>query len=127
MPPEVEKRPSCSKINNSGENKRLLADGDDVPQLSNEELVLKFMHKHQIPLRRMEVYGGLIEEEMLTFGYSTVGNKLGDLAEKGDVKRVAINKDEGAIEDIPPADESDRRGYFLITDQGRERASDLPQ
>lgn len=117
----------CCNPNKCGPDKALPRKEGDVVQLTNEEMVLKFMHRHQIPLRRMEVYGGLVQEDVLTFSYSTVGNKLDDLADRGDVKKVAINKDQGIIEDIPEDESADRRGYFLITDQGRERASTLPE
>lgn len=109
----------------SDENKPTGAENPSVPQLTNEEMVLKFLWKHQIPLQPLAVYGGLIEEGDLTFSYSTVNNKLASLVKSGDVEKVVINKDEGVIEKLEDVT-GDRRAYYLITEQGRTRANKLP-
>ena len=91
-----------------------------MPQLSTELVVLTFLYEHELPLQPKTIYGGLINLQDITFSYSTVQNKIRSLAEKGDVKKVKIDQQSGRVEELNP-DESSRRAYYLITDQGKER------
>jgi len=91
-----------------------------MPQLSSEEVILVFLYETDLPLRPKSIYGGLIDQQSITFSYRTVQNKVKDLYEAGDIKKVKIDEGAGEIVDVAP-DESYRRAYYRITEQGRER------
>jgi len=98
--------------------KRLVADGPAMPQVDSETQVLAFLAEHPIPLKPIEVYGGLLATRTISFQYRTVQNKLRDLAAAGYLQRVAIDTDAGEIQPLDSA--ADRRGAYLITDAGRD-------
>jgi len=91
-----------------------------MPQLSSEEVILTFLYETDLPLRPKSIYGGLIDHQDITFSYRTVQNKIRDLHEAEDIKKVKIDDSKGEIVDVA-SDEDYRRAYYKITDQGRER------
>lgn len=101
-------------------NFTLLTQVTNMPQLSSEEVILVFLYETDLPLRPKSIYGGLIDQQSITFSYRTVQNKVKDLYEAGDIKKVKIDEGAGEIVDVAP-DESYRRAYYRITEQGRER------
>jgi len=90
---------------------------DGMPQVDSETQVLTFLVEHQIPLKPIEVYGGLVHTRTINFKYRTVQNKLHDLSAAGFVERVEIDNDSGEIE-VVPDDGSDRRAAYVVTDAG---------
>jgi len=92
----------------------------NMPQLSSEEVILTFLYETDLPLRPKSIYGGLIDHQDITFSYRTVQNKIRDLHEAEDIKKVKIDDSKGEIVDVA-SDEDYRRAYYKITDQGRER------
>lgn len=92
-----------------------------MPPKERERLVLEFLAEHGIPLPPKAIYRGLKVERDITFAYRTVQNILGRLNEEGHVMRVDKDAlDEGRIRPLPEG-ETDRRTYYFITDEGRER------
>jgi len=104
-----------SPINESINN--MVADSSRMPELDSETQVLKFLHEHQIPLKPIEVYGGLIHTRTINFKYRTVQNKLHDLSKAGFIDRVEIDTDAGKVRSLPKT-EADRRAAYVITDDG---------
>jgi hypothetical protein len=96
------------------------SDSGDVPRIDTELQILGFMSTYDIPLQPRQVFGGMIVKEDVTFSYGTLQNKLGDLVESNDLKRVKIDRD-GSIK-VMDADESGRANY-LITDEGKQRVN----
>lgn len=93
-----------------------------MPELDKRQLVLAFLAEHDIPLGPIGIYGGLVHTQDITFSYSTVQNIMRELAEQGAVERVQIDPSAGEVRPLP--DDGDRRAYYLITDQGRERLAE---
>lgn len=89
----------------------------DLPDADIETRMLAFLATYRIPLKPMELYGGLVYRWDVDFSYRSVQNKLNGLLEKGYVDRVTINTDAGIVEPISDAD-SGRRASYLITDAG---------
>jgi len=89
-----------------------------MPELGRDEVVLRFLAAHDIPLRHKEIYGGIIYHRDVTFSYKQTRDTVRDLYARGLLRRVEIDDDDGVIRDIPE-DESNRRGYYLISDAGR--------
>lgn len=96
-----------------------------MPRSAREDLVLQFLLDKNIALPPMAIFRGMKREHSITFTYSTVQRILSDLTDEGFVVRCDKGElDEGRIAPLPD-DEKDRRTYYFITDQGRERiASD---
>ena len=88
-----------------------------MPELDSETQVLKFLCEYQLPLKPIEVYGGLIHTRTINFKYRTVQNKLHDLSNAGFVDRVEIDTDAGAVRRLADSN-SDRRAAYLVTDAG---------
>ena len=95
----------------------MVSDPSDMPEVDSETQVLAFLAEHQIPLKPIEVYGGLIHTRMINFKYRTVQNKLRDLWTAGHVDRVQIDTKAGEVKPLPD-DGSDRRAAYVITDAG---------
>jgi len=95
----------------------------DMPELERSHVVLQFLAEYDIPLRHKEIYGGLIEHNDITFSYKQTRDTVSELHDDGLLRRVEINDDVGEVQDIP-ADASGRRGYYLISDVGREQATE---
>ena len=92
-----------------------------MPPKERERTVLEFLDEHAIPLPPKAIYRGLKVERDITFAYRTVQNILARLDEEGQVMRVDKDAlDEGRIEPLSE-DATDRRTYYFITDEGRER------
>jgi len=68
----------------------------------------------------MSIYGGLIYQQNITFSYRTVQNKVSDLVEKGDLKRVKVDTSEGLVKDMEGSESA--RAHYLVTESGVERA-----
>jgi hypothetical protein len=94
-----------------------------MPELERPHVVLQFLAEYDIPLRHKEIYGGLIEHNDITFSYKQTRDTVSELHDDGLLRRVEINDDVGEVQDIP-ADASGRRGYYLISDVGREQATE---
>lgn len=92
-----------------------------VPPEDRREVILQFLAEHDMALPPLVIYAGLKRQRDITFAYRTVQNALSDLVEKGHVMRVDTKKlrDEGKIE--PVEEDSGRRSYYFITDEGLER------
>ena len=88
-----------------------------MPEVDSETQVLQFLYEHQIPLKPIEVYGGLVHTRTINFKYRTVQNKLHDLSKAGLLARVEIDTDDGRVRTIPET-EADRRAAYVITDAG---------
>jgi len=95
----------------------MVDDSTPMPELDSETQVLKFLCEYQLPLKPIEVYGGLIHTRTINFKYRTVQNKLHDLSKAGFVDRVEIDTDAGAVRRLPDSN-SDRRAAYLVTDAG---------
>ena len=91
-----------------------------MPELDRDEFILRFLARHDIPLRHKEIYGGIIAHHEITFTYKQTRDTVTGLYERGLLRRVEIDADEGAIRDIPD-DAENRRGYYLINDAGRQK------
>jgi len=110
----------CYNLDRSDTSKVLVPHDGNVPQLSSELVILTFMYEYEIPLQPKALYGGLINQQNITFSYRTVQNKVADLTESKDIERVIIDTKDGKIK--PLNDENSRkRAYYLITEQGRNR------
>jgi len=107
-------------LGTSGTDKSVLDKMAGVPQLSSDLVILTFMWEHEIPLQPKSIYGGLINLQNITFSYRTVQNKVAQLTERGDLKRVQVDTEEGHIHEMEGSRGS-QRSYYLITEQGRER------
>jgi len=92
-----------------------------MPELPREDIILRFLAVHDIPLRHKEIYGGIIHHNAVTFSYKQTRDTVTDLHDRGLVRRVEIDDGDGVIRDIP-ADASGRRGYYLISEAGRDAA-----
>ncbi|WP_123539426.1 helix-turn-helix domain-containing protein [Halosimplex salinum] len=94
-----------------------------MPAEDRRVLVLEFLAEHDMPLPPLAIYSGLVRYHRITFSYRTVQNILSELTENGDIYRV----DTSALRDgeITPIDddESSRRAYYHITEQGKERVT----
>lgn len=88
-----------------------------MPEVDSETQVLAFLAEHQIPLKPIEAYGGLVHTRTISFKYRTVQNRLRELSAAGLVDRVEIDTDSGTVTRIPD-DEADRRAAYLITEAG---------
>lgn len=115
----------CSN-NNRTENitvaKSQAGDIVDMPAADRRELVLEFLADHDMPLPPLAIYAGLVQHHRITFSYRTVQNILGELTEAGDLYRVDTSAlRDGDIEPISDEDDSQRRAYYHITEQGKKR------
>lgn len=83
------------------------------------------MDREDMPLPPLAIYAGLKRHYNATYSYRTVQNILSELSESGDLDRLDTSAlREGRMEAI--GDESGRRRtYYMITEQGRERASEI--
>ena len=106
----------------SGKCKSSLSDSVDVPQVSSELAILAFMAEHQIPLQPMSIYGGLIHQQNITFSYRTVQNKVAELVDSADLKRVKVDTSDGVVRDIEQSDSG--RAHYLVTPKGIQRAQE---
>lgn len=95
---------------------------ENVPEVPKEMIILRFMAENEMPVKPKEIYGGLIHQRDISFSYRTVQGKLKDLLTEGLVQRVQIDDTEGVVKSI--GDSDDKRAYYLITDEGRERVAE---
>ena len=94
-----------------------------MPPRERERIVLEFLDEHGIPLPPKVIYRGLKIERNITFSYRTVQNILSRLIDEGEVMRVDKGElDQGRIRQLPK-ENNERRTYYFITDEGRERIS----
>lgn len=119
----------CSN-NNKSEGitvaKSQASDTRDVPAEDRRVLVLEFLAEHDMPLPPLAIYAGLVQHHRITFSYRTVQNILSELTETDDLYRVDTSAlRNGDIEPIGSDDDSNRRAYYHITDQGKERVEEL--
>jgi len=119
MSQEAENQPNNAITSINERINRMDSEIDGMPQVDSETQVLTFLVEHQIPLKPIEVYGGLVHTRTINFKYRTVQNKLRDLSDAGFVERVEIDSDSGEITPLPD-DDSDRRAAYLVTDAGVE-------
>lgn len=92
-----------------------------VPPEERRLQVLEFIAEHDIPLPPLAIYYGLVKQYNATYSYRTVQNILSELSEQGEICRVdtsALRDGEFAKLD---SDDSQRRAYYFITEQGRDR------
>lgn len=105
----------------SGDNKRLLADGGDMPPEARRELVLDVVAEHDIPLPPLAIWGALNRQYRVTFSYRTLQNILDDLVESEDLFRVDTGElRKGEIKPIE-GDPSSTKSYYFITESGLDR------
>jgi Fe2+ or Zn2+ uptake regulation protein len=102
---------------------RQFPDGGDVPKVDNQLRILKFLYDYEVPAGPKSIYGGLIHNDTITFGYRTVQNQLKKLVEKGEVQRVKVDTDNDEIKVLDPS-ESGKRAFYLITEKGRQRVKE---
>lgn len=114
---------SNTHIGNSGGSKVNPRNGDDVPKIDSELVVLEFLASHEVPMQPSQIYGGLVLHQRITFSYRTLQNKIASLVEKGEIKRVKIDTGEGVVRDITDSD-SGQRANYMITDAGKARVRD---
>ena len=96
-------------------------DEDIVTRRDREDLVLEFFVEQDIALPPAAVYRGLKRHYRITFTYKTTRRIMRDLAKEDFLMRCdSAALDDGRMEPLPD-DAEDRRTYYFITDQGRER------
>ena len=93
--------------------------GTDMPKDDREEALLAIFAELSVPLPPVLVYR-ILRVRGATFGKRTVMRYCSDLAAEGLRRRV----DPAAMEDgrLEPIS-SEQKGYYLITEQGRDRVS----
>lgn len=92
-----------------------------MPSEERRNEVLVFLKEHDIALPPLAIYAGLKREKNITFSYRTVQNSLSDLLEDGLVMRVDTTQLRKNSTIKPVDEESGRRSYYFITDDGRKR------
>jgi len=120
----VEDAPECvngHNSNNFGGSNNSGVNGESMPPEDREDQLLQFFVEHGFPLPPKALYRAMKVSEDITFSYRTVQNILERLLQQGDVVRLDKDAlDEGILKPLGD-DEEDRRTYYFITQQGRER------
>jgi hypothetical protein len=97
-------------------------DTGDVAEKGSREVILEFFASHDYPHQPLDVYGGLIYTGDITFSYRTVQNAISELSESGDLSKVAIDREDGVVRELPQ--NTSKRAHYVITDEGRERINE---
>jgi hypothetical protein len=89
-----------------------------MPKSEAKRIVLEFMAQYDVPMPPTVLHRGLRLHKNFTYSDETLLNYLGELVEDGLVVRI----DPQALHtrDIVPLTDADTRGYYLITDDGRD-------
>jgi predicted transcriptional regulator len=105
-------------IRATGVNKRMAGDSGDMTREERVDIVLEFLARHELALTTKAIYRNLKVNNRFTVGQETLRLYLNDLVDRGLVQRV----DPEAMEEmeITELTADDRRGYYMITEKGRE-------
>ena len=117
-------RETCNDTDKTGTCNSHAATSGDMPEFDRSHVVLQFLAEYDIPLRHKAIYGGLIEHNDITFSYKQTRDTVTQLHDDGLLRRVEIDDDEGTVNDIPE-EATNRRGYYLISQDGRQRVQSL--
>lgn len=111
--------------NQSDGNNGIIPENDqnqDVPAEPRQVLELRLLDNVGFPLPPIAVYAGLHVRHHVTFSYSTLQKDLRNLSKKEDLIRISTKAlKERKLEEIPREEWGERRSYYMISEQGRER------
>ena len=79
-------------------------------------VVLEFLARHELALPPAVIYRNLRFHHNITFSSKTIDSYLQHFVDQGKVRRV----DPGALSKRELVDVDDSRGYYLITDEGKQ-------
>lgn len=93
-----------------------------VSKERSKQILLEFLGDKSIPLPPIVVYRGAVIERDYVMKEDTVSNHLDELVEEGYVQRVYPSElNNGRIVEVPADTEEDVRGWYAITEKGRQR------
>lgn len=109
-----------NKTDKFGVNLSLADERNDMVsgKRENQLEMLEFLAEHNLALPPAAIYRNLRFNHEVRYSKNTCDNYLDELSERGLVEKVDPKKLK-ELEAVPLSEDSNRRGYYRITEQGK--------
>lgn len=116
--------PNCSNLEGFGTDTSGGYDATNMTKAERKQVVLDFLAEHRLALPPAVLHRNLKLHQRLFVSASTLENYLDEMVEEGWVVRVRPEPLTNQ-EIVKVGDNESVQAYYLITEEGRERANDL--